>query len=224
MMRVGIFGGTFNPIHFGHLRAAEEVRQAVNLQKVFFIPSGSPALKTSDLEDASHRYSMTAVSVADNPYFEVSDIECRVPGKSYSVDTLRMLNTQYPDDELFFILGIDAFIDLPQWKSPDEITGLAGFVVISRPPFSFRDALYSPYLNLKDVDVGLYRLDRKETDLFRTSLKSGRSITFVSLTHMDISATAIRKLLREGRSVKYLLPQDVESYIISNRLYCEAKT
>lgn len=218
-MRIGIFGGTFNPIHFGHLRAVEEVRQAVDLDKVFFIPSGYPALKTWDLEEASHRYRMTAISVKDNPYFEVLDIECRVPGRSYSVDTLSELNAQYPDEEFFFILGIDAFMDLPEWRMPEEIIGLSEFIVISRPQYSFMDVISSPYLNPEAVKEGLLRLDGKETSIFRSSLRSGRSIIFTSLTQMDISATAIRKLLRDGKSVKYLLPQDVESYIISNGLY-----
>lgn len=221
--RIGILGGAFNPIHLGHLRVAEEVREKVNLEKIIFIPSGLPPLKYSEIEDSTHRYSMTAMAISSNPYFEVSDIECKTKERTiadcytYSIDTIRKLNTLYPDDELFFILGIDAFIDLPRWKNPDELINIIDFIVISRPQYLFEDAISSPYL---DVDMeGLLRLDRGEAELYTTVTKNGRTITFVSITHMAISGSEIRRLLREGKSVKYLLPENVESYIISNRLY-----
>ena len=117
-MRIGVFGGTFNPIHYGHLRAAEEVREMLAFDKVLFVPSGTPPLKTEDLTDAQKRFEMARLAVAGNGAFEVLDIECKKPKKSYTVETLEVLLTLYEDAELYFMLGIDAFLDIPNWWMP----------------------------------------------------------------------------------------------------------
>ncbi|MDP2166980.1 MAG: nicotinate-nucleotide adenylyltransferase [Thermodesulfovibrionales bacterium] len=213
-MKLGIFGGTFNPVHYGHLRAAEEVRQRLGLMKVIFMPAGNPPLKSADLQPGAHRLEMTKRAVSSNPRFEVSDIECRGKGKSYSVDTMKSLRSLYPGDRLFFILGADAFLDLPHWKSPMEVVGLSDFAVIPRHPYGIEDTLSSPYLK----DGGACAGDTK-AGLFKSTLLGGRSVFFLTVTNIDISSTMIRKLISAGRSVKYLLPEEVESYIISNRLY-----
>jgi nicotinate-nucleotide adenylyltransferase len=120
-MKIGIFGGTFNPIHYGHLRSAEEIRQIFGLDRIFFVPSGTPPLKRADLTDAVHRYNMVCIAARGNPYFEVLDIECIRPGKSYTVNTLEQLLKEYVDSDFHFITGIDAFLDIPNWHEPGKI-------------------------------------------------------------------------------------------------------
>lgn len=216
-MKLGIFGGTFNPIHYGHLRAAEEARERLNLDKILFVPSGNPPLKIEGLTDAKHRYEMVRLAVAQNHFFDISDIECRRPEKSYSVDTLGELKGIYPDIAFFFILGIDSFLDIPNWWQPERLIELTNFVVISRPSFNFFDLLSSPYLSI-DKSI-LKKLDDGVMDLYTTKLSSGKAVSFLRLTPIGISATEIRSFVREGKSIKYLLPAVVESYIISNKLY-----
>ena len=159
-MKIGIFGGTFNPIHYGHLRSAEEIRLIFGLDRIFFIPSGNPPLKRKDLADADHRYNMVRMAVRDNPYFEVLDIESIRPGKSYTVNTLEQLLKNYADADFYFILGIDAFLDIPNWREPEKILSLANFIVISRPGKSFVDLFHSPYLGMKKTSLA--SLDRGE--------------------------------------------------------------
>ncbi|MBI4689618.1 MAG: nicotinate-nucleotide adenylyltransferase [Nitrospirae bacterium] len=216
-MKLGVFGGTFNPIHYGHLRAAEEVREKLNLDKIVFVPSGNPPLKDKGLIDASYRYTMVKVAVSINRFFAVSDIEYIKKGKSYSVNTLKKLHHLYPGTTIYFILGIDAFIDMPNWWHPDELVKLTDFIVISRPPLKFTDISTSPFLGA-DEKI-LRKLDSGKIESYKTRLKSGREIIMLRLTPVAISATGVRKLIREGKSIKYLLPEEVESYIIANKLY-----
>ena len=215
--KVGIFGGTFNPIHFGHLRAAEEVREKLNLAKILFIPSCNPPLKDSDLAAAEYRYEMVRASVGANPFFEISDIECRLLGKSYTVETVRALQELSPEDTFSLILGIDSFLDIPAWYQPDVLLGMTDFVVISRPGFRFSGlsamiAAEAPLLN---------ELDEGRLEMHKARMRSGREAVLLNITPLNISATAVRRLVSEGRSIKYLLPESVESYIISNNLYRE---
>jgi nicotinate-nucleotide adenylyltransferase len=217
-MKVGIFGGTFNPIHYGHLRAAEEVREKLEFDKILFIPSGSPPLKIKELADAKHRYKMTRLAIFTNRLFELSDIECRLSGKSYTVKTVEELKKNNPEMEFSFILGIDAFIDITNWWHPERLITLANFVIISRPEFRFVDLQISPYIKINRRI--LKRLDNAEIETYTVKLKSSRNATFLRLTPIGISSTGIRRLLKEGKSIKYLLPAEVESYIIANKLYC----
>jgi len=129
-VKLGIFGGTFNPIHLGHLRAAEEVREKLALDKVVFIPTGIPPHRPlSEIVQFPHRYEMVKRAISNNPYFEISDIEGKRKSKSYTVDTLKVLNK---GKELFFIIGLDAFINLNTWKTPERLFQLTHFVVIPR--------------------------------------------------------------------------------------------
>ena len=217
-MKVGIFGGTFNPIHYGHLRAAEEVREKLGFDKILFIPSGSPPLKIKELADAKHRYKMTRLAIVTNRLFELSDIECRLSGKSYTVKTVEELKKNNPEIEFSFILGIDAFLDVTNWWHPERLITLANFVIISRPDFRFIDLQISPYIKINRRI--LKRLDNAEIETYTIKLKSSRNATFLRLTPIGISSTGIRRLLKEGKSIKYLLPAEVESYIIANKLYC----
>lgn len=222
-MKIGIFGGTFNPIHYGHLRAAEEVREKFDLTKVILIPSKNPPLKTRELLKSEHRYKMTELALSGNVFFEISDIEFKRPGKSYSVQTLEEMQRIFHDMDLYFILGIDAFLEIPTWYQPERLLSFADFIIISRPSFRFVDLLSSPYMDVSRNE--LEKLDKAEAESWRTTLKSKRVVTALRIPLLDISATEIRRRIREGKSVKYLLPESVESYIIANKLYkCEIGT
>ncbi len=209
-MKLGIFGGTFNPIHSAHLRTAEEAGYKLGLDKVIFVPSGNPPLKEQGTVEASHRFAMAALAAASNKGFLVSDLEAGKRGKSYTVDTLRMFHKKYPVAELFFILGIDAFLDMPKWRQPERLTGLTDFIIVSRPGFSFDAIAKSPYIESVESSGGAYAL---------CSLKSGRRAFLVPVTRLDISSTGIRNLIKQKKSIKYLLPASVERYIKKNKLY-----
>jgi nicotinate-nucleotide adenylyltransferase len=211
-LKIGVFGGTFNPIHYGHLRAAEETREALGLDKVLFIPSGNPPLKSEDLADPLRRYKMVRLAVVRNRFFDVLDIECVRPEKSYTVDTLEVLLRQYGDDELFFMLGIDAFLDIPNWWRPERLVSMVDFAVVSRPGREFGEILSSPYAKTKEPPLN-------KGGSLSVELRSGRKAEMVRITPLDISSSDVRRRVRSGLSVKYLLPEDVESFIISNKLY-----
>ncbi len=204
--RTALFGGTFNPIHYGHLRAAEEVREVLGLRRVVFVPSCFPPLKSEDLAEAAHRLEMTRMAVEGNPFFEVSDMECRRGGRSYTVDTLEELKRASPSSEPLFILGVDAFLDMPNWHRPERLMELCDFVVVNRPPHRIEELSRSPYLR----EAGRSGL---------MHLSSGRWVLGLNCTPIAISASDIRWRLRNNLSIRYLLPESVESYIISNRLY-----
>lgn len=217
MLRIGIFGGTFNPIHYGHLRAAEEVREMLGFEKVLFVPSGNPPLKTGDLADALRRHEMVRLATAGNRAFDVLDTESVKPAKSYTVETLEVLLNSYAHSELYFMLGMDAFLDIPNWRMPEKLVSLVNFTVISRPGRKFEDLLSSPYL---DVDRGdLKALDDSCGEFEILRLKSLKEAALVRITPIDISSSDIRRRMRAGQSIKYLLPESVESFIISNKLY-----
>lgn len=216
-MKIGIFGGTFNPIHYGHLRAAEEVRETLALDKILFIPSGNPALKTEEIIDAIHRYKMARLAVVKNRLSEVLDIECIRTGKSYTVNTVEMLLKRYSRADLYFILGIDSFLDIPSWWRPEKLVSLVNFVLLSRPGSRFVDLLSSPYLDIKKGS--LIKLDMDKMESFTTKLKTSKKLVLLRIIPIGISSTDIRKRIKEGLSIKYMLPEEVESYIISNRLY-----
>ncbi len=240
-MRLGIFGGTFNPVHLGHLRTAEEVGYKLDLDKVIFIPSGNPPLKALDLPDAQHRYEMTKLATESNVNFTVSDIELRQAGKSYTVNTLQRLHGIYPQDELLFILGTDAFLDIPHWWQPDRLISMADFVIVARPEFSPEDLAKSPYVEhesrrshpfIKPVPCSDGRSGNAaapegsgavsatcDCSTVRFRLRGGRSAVFVRVTPLDISSTDIRMLVRENKSIRYLLPETVEKYIHAHSLY-----
>lgn len=216
-MKIGVFGGTFNPIHYGHLRAAEEAREILALDKVLFIPSGNPPLKTRDLADAADRYKMALLAVGDNSNFEVLDIECAEPSKSYTVNTIKTLQGLYNMSGLFFMVGIDAFLDIPNWWRPVELISLVDFVVLSRPGRSFADLKDSPYLILSEKE--LQEFDNSNAESCRAPLKNGREAVLTRVSPVPYSSTEIRSRIKAGRTIKYMLPPEIESFIISGRLY-----
>lgn len=218
-MRLGVLGGTFNPVHFGHLRAAEEARERLGLDRVLFVVSGNPPLKSESLAGSEDRHAMVALAVQGNPAFEASDVELRGEGKSYTVDTLKRLRAMLPGSEMFFILGIDAFLDLPNWKEPERLLREASLAVVNRPPHSFSELAASPFL--VDGAAALAALKKGGQGPVRVSLEGGGAAFLVSITALEISASAIRSLVREGRSIKYLLPEGIESFIMTHGLYAD---
>jgi nicotinate-nucleotide adenylyltransferase len=218
-MRLGVLGGTFNPIHYGHLRAAEEARERLGLEKVLFVPAGAPPLKYSGLADADKRHAMAELAVASNRHFEVSDVEFGGQEKSYTVKTMDRLRAGLPGHDFYFILGIDAFLDLHSWKEPERLVASTDFVVIRRPPFTFSLLEGSPFL---EASAGALReLDEGAEGPKTAAMKGGRTAFLMGITPLHISSSAIRGLVREQRSVKYLLPESVESFIMSNGLYAD---
>jgi nicotinate-nucleotide adenylyltransferase len=217
-MKIGIFGGAFNPIHYGHLRTAEEVAEILSLDSVLFMPSGKPAFRKPALAEARHRYQMTKRAIAGNSLFSVSDIEIKTSGRSYSADTVRGLKEERPEDDLYFIVGIDAFADFPLWKAPDDLMTLSNIVVISRPGYLFANLSSSPYL--KNISKGVLKeLDLGKRRKFSFKMPSGKRCHLVRVTSLNISASRIRSFLISGNDINYLLPDSVKSYIISNKLY-----
>ena len=203
-MKIGILGGTFNPIHFGHLRAAEEVRERLNLERVMFIPCGIPPHRPMDeLVSFSHRYQMVKLAIADNPFFYVSKMEGNRDGKSYTVDTLKLLLQKETDAEFYFILGLDAFLGIDTWKSPQTLFELAHFVVLPRKTLSKEQIM--PILDNFFSDV-----KTEENSFF---LPSGKIIYYCPITLLNISASQIRRLVRENKSIRYLVPEVVAEYI-----------
>ena len=218
MKKIGIYGGAFNPVHYGHLRTAEEVYETFSLGKVVFIPSGRTPFDKPDLARPRDRLEMITRAVKGNRHFSVSDIETKSRGKSYTIDTVKKLKKVYPDAELSFILGIDAFLDLPYWKQPDGLMNLVSFIVISRPGYAFYELQASPYF--KGVGTSeLKKLDSRRSSELTVDTPSGRKVYLLNVTGFTISASGIRNRIRDGQSIKYLLPDSVKSYIISNTLY-----
>lgn len=217
-MKIGIYGGTFNPVHYGHLRTAEEVAEVLHLDRVIFIPAGQTPFSKPDLEKSTHRYEMVKAAIEGNPRFKISNIEIKTEGKSYTVDTIGKMRDKYQKSELFFILGIDAFLDLQHWKHPDRLVNLTNIAVISRPGYAFTDLADSPYM--KDVPKKILReLDGGIRSVVDFDLSLTLRGSLINVTALNISASRIRGLITAGRNVSYLLPESVKSYIISNKLY-----
>lgn len=198
--RVGIMGGTFDPIHYGHLVTAEAARTHFNLDRVIFTPTGKPPHKKGySVTPAEDRYLMTVLAVNGNPYFEVSRIEIERLGYSYTVDTLEQFYRKYGNDvKLFFISGADAVLDILTWKDVDKVLSYCTFIAATRPG---------------------YPMDELNQKLSQIKKLYGRQVFSMEVTGMDISSTDIRRRVREGLSIKYLLPESVETYIKKNDLY-----
>lgn len=213
-MRIGIFGGTFNPIHLGHLRSAEEVREVQRLDRVLFVPTASPPHKRpSQLAAAEHRLAMVRRALAGNPHFRLSRIEIDRAGRSYSVDTLAALRSRHPGVRLAFILGIDAFREIATWMDYQRIFSLCDLIVTSRP--NYEHAPLGALLPVAARDQFCYRASRQVLEH-----RSGHRIIFQAITDMAISASEIRRRVGRGESIRYLVPASVERYIAAHRLYC----
>ena len=212
-MKLGILGGSFNPIHIGHLIIAEEVYQYHHLSKVLFVPLGRPPHKMpSDLADASHRYEMVRQAISGNDHFEISDTEIKRMGKSYTIDTVESIIRLHEGRcELYLIIGDDTLQELPSWKDVKRLSTLCHFVTVNRP---------TPTLTLppawgreeREIWAQLEEILGSEKVSEMTQLR-------VEIPSIGISSTDIRKRLKTGRAIKYLVPSCVEEYIIKHKLY-----
>lgn len=213
-MRVGLFGGTFDPIHWGHLRSAEEVREALSLDRVVFIPTARPPHKGGQTTtSAQHRLQMVRRAVAGNPKFAVSTVEITRPGLSYSIDTVRYFTTKSAGrHSYFFILGWDAFCDIGSWKDYQELFRLCHFVVTSRPGSG-------PDSPLPELPVAVRMAFCYASNRNAYRHVSGTFVHFVKVTDIAVSASEIRRLAAQGRSIRYLVPPEVETYIQKKRIY-----
>ena len=212
-MTIAIMGGTFNPVHYGHLRVAEEVRGLLNVDKVIFIPAFNPPHKDDhSFISSEHRIKMVSLAIEDNPAFEVSDREIRRGGASYSVETLREMADEERGEEFHFIVGADSFNEITTWHEFEEIFMLANIIVVPRP--GYRVKRVEEALPVAEASKFWYDETR---DLYPNDY--GRFVKFMETTPMGISSSRIRELVKRGDSVKYLIPPSVEGYIKKERLY-----
>lgn len=197
--KLGIMGGTFDPIHVGHLACAEQVCEAFGLDGVVFMPAGDPWMKSGrGVTRAQDRYAMVAAAVAGNPTFDVSDLEIRRPGRTYTVDTLRALREHYPPNvSLHFISGADAMLHILEWRDAAEVGRLANLIAVTRPGYALGDAR----LRYMRTHASIARISQME------------------ITALGISSTDLREKARAGRSIRYLVPEVVADYISAHGLY-----
>jgi nicotinate-nucleotide adenylyltransferase len=215
--RIGILGGTFNPIHLGHLRAAEEVIEALGLDRMIFIPSASPPHKTNRPADpiapAALRLEWVQIAIRDNPRFEVDPIEIDRAGPSYTVDTLREIGQRIAPELPVFTIGQDAFTEIDSWREPREVFSLAHFAVITRPPVAALSlADWLPRCIKADMDP-----DRDGQSAHNRQTRTW--IRLVDITSLDISASAARRRVRDGCSIRYLLPPAVAEAVEKSGVY-----
>ncbi|MCX8033898.1 MAG: nicotinate-nucleotide adenylyltransferase [Thermodesulfovibrio sp.] len=208
-MKIGLFGGTFNPIHIGHLRGAEEVREYFELDKVIFIPSGIPALKHYEIIEGFHRLKMTELAIQDNPYFEVSDYEIKLRKPSYTVNTIPYFKKLYEGHTLLFIIGVDAFFELPRWYKTQKLLKMIDFIVMSRPGI---EEIESKMANLDFIE------SKQSENIFKIK-NSDKKIYYIEISPFWISSTILREMIKKNKSIRYLLPDKVINYIESNKLY-----
>jgi len=221
--RIGLLGGTFNPIHRCHLTLAHETRQRLSLDQVLFIPTGDPPHKLAiGLAPAEDRLAMVTLALEGEPSFAVSDIEVRRAGISYSIETVRQLQQDWgPSADLYFLVGLDAFLDLSTWRRADDLLTSCHFVVVSRTGASFTDLSRMELLPPLD-ETALRELETGRTDSLVFELPAARRLFLLAIPPCVVSATLIREQLRLGASLDGLLPAQVESYILRKGLYRES--
>jgi nicotinate-nucleotide adenylyltransferase len=198
-LKIGIMGGTFNPIHYGHLIVAEDVREKCRLDKVLFVPSGQPPHKPdSEVISAEHRYQMVRLAVESNPFFEASEIEKDRAGLTYTINTLQELKRIYGDASIYFIIGADVAGELITWKEYEKVFQMCEFIAVWRPGY--------------DKSAFASAVEFNEKNL-------GAKIWTVQSRAIDISSTDIRERCKRSKSIKYLVPDRVEEYINAHGLY-----
>jgi nicotinate-nucleotide adenylyltransferase len=220
--RIGIFGGTFNPIHLGHLRAAEEVREALDLERVIFVPAAEPPHKRNSsraqMAPAAQRLRWVRMALEGHSAFDVDALEIERGGPSYSVDTLREIAQRTAPEPPVFVLGCDAFAELGTWREPEALFALAHIAVMTRPPVT--DGSLADWLP---------KCVRDEIELAADG-RSGRHrqaptwICLVAVSALDISSSDIRARIRAGRSVRYLVPEAVRRAILTSGVYAPPPT
>jgi nicotinate-nucleotide adenylyltransferase len=198
-MKIGVLGGTFDPIHLGHLKVAEEVTARLSLNEIIFVPAGQPWLKThSVISPAKHRLEMIRLAIAGRPEFKLSTMEIERAGPTYTVDTIAELGRQLgAEDELFFILGWDNLTQLPHWREPSRLIKLCQLVAVPRVDY--------PPPDLQSLDASIPGLSQR--------------VIRLDAPRIDINASEIRQRVKEGLSIAHLVPEPVERYIKKHRLY-----
>ncbi|RLC61804.1 MAG: nicotinic acid mononucleotide adenylyltransferase [Chloroflexota bacterium] len=196
--RIGVLGGTFDPIHIAHLAIAEEARTQLGLDKVVFVPAGLPPHKMDvHVSPAEHRLAMVELAIAGNPHFEVSRVDIDRFGPCYTVDTIALLREEWgPDVEIYFIMGSDSLADILTWHKPDRLIRLCRIVAVGRPG---------------------YRVDMDELE--RCLPGASQRILFINSPQLDVSSSEIQRRVRAGESIKYQVPEAVERYIYEHGLY-----
>ncbi|MEX0960667.1 MAG: nicotinate-nucleotide adenylyltransferase [Burkholderiales bacterium] len=213
---VGLLGGTFDPIHYAHLRLAEEAADVLGLAQVRFIPAAIPPHRGAPQASAEHRRAMVGIAIGDNSRFVLDDRELQRQGRSYTFDTLAGIRDELGECPLCLLMGADAFVALTTWHRWSELFSLAHIVIANRPGYRL-DELDSALPHALKAEY-LQRHSNDHRDLARAP--AGRIVTH-ELTAMDVSATALRESIRLGRSLRYLLPDDVIAYIRQHHLYKE---
>jgi nicotinate-nucleotide adenylyltransferase len=215
--RIGLLGGTFNPVHLGHIRAAEEVRLKFRLNQVLFIPSYIPPHKqTVDIASPEDRFAMVELAVHPYPQLIASALEIEARERSYSIITLNKLKAIYPDAWIFFILGVDAFLEIETWKSYREVLGQCRFIIITRPGFDLdaaRKVLPAEYSR----QISGWRSQGSAGEDYMARFR----IFLVPIKALNVSSTEIRRRIKAGRSIHRLVPGPVEEYIRTKNLYQE---
>jgi nicotinate-nucleotide adenylyltransferase len=220
-MFIGLLGGTFNPIHNGHLHIARHIYRLLRPERILFIPTGYPPHKPStSLASADHRLAMVKLAIQPYSYFDLYDREACSPGTSYSYDTLTRLQREFPPDTRFgFIIGLDAFLDIQSWKYADQLFNLCHFIVCSRPGMSFTDIHALSFFPKEYNHQTLKGLDKGTTTHLEVPIPLGKPLILVSVPPSDISASVIRDHLYRREPVGDWLPPLVESYILKHHLY-----
>ncbi|HSY07983.1 MAG TPA: nicotinate-nucleotide adenylyltransferase [Steroidobacteraceae bacterium] len=209
MEPIGLFGGTFDPLHYGHLRTAFELWQELKLAEVRFMPTGSPPHREQPLAPAQLRLEMVKAAVADQPAFVVDDREVRRSGVSYSIDTLTELRAEYPQRSLCLLVGMDAFLGLPHWHRWRELLDLAHIIVAHRP--GWRAPTMGP--------LGEVMVDRGTGSVRELHAQSAGRIYVHAVTQLEISSTELRALIAQGRDPRYIVPEEVRRIIRETRCY-----
>lgn len=196
-MRTGILGGTFDPIHYGHLVAAEEARAQLDLERVLIVPAGQPPHKVGrDITPALHRVAMVQLAIASNPHFVLNRVDLDRPGPHYSVDMVARLRRQIGPDDVFFIVGMDSLMELPGWHEPERLMGLCRIVGVNRPGYTYDLA------PLEQAAPGI-----------------SDHIVVLEAPQLEISSHELQERVRRGLPIKYQLPEAVEAYIYKQKLY-----
>lgn len=211
---IGILGGSFDPVHFGHLRLAMECIEAAGLEKVLFVPLNIPTHREPLIATAEQRKEMLSLAVKNNHQFEISDIELKRKEVSYTIDTLQVLREAYPNDSLCLIMGMDAFAHFDGWRQWQHIPELANMIITNRPDSSHNVS------NEKLNDLLRSRFTDDNTELANTPAGKIRTI---DIPMLDISSTRIRQRIVQGKSIDYLLPDSVINYITIHKIYGQDK-
>lgn len=215
-LRLGVLGGTFNPIHLGHLVFAESFRERLALDRVLFVPAGAPPHKdVRGVASPLHRYAMVSLAVAGHPAFAASSVETARPGPSYSVETLESLASEWPGARLFFLMGSDTFLDLPTWRTPERLGAWAILAVGHRAGSVFDSETPAS----RAVLTRLGRPTCRNVPPTAAEALAPGEVAWVETRSIPVSAREIRQRLAEGQSVRYLVPLPVAEYIAQHQLY-----